>query len=341
MNAVPSGAGYIPSESVLDGITKIMQLFGPEAKQRRAAELDSVKAGTRNTNTRTDYIPDESSRGWASVDVARQNANTAGRQVDNQASQFSAELPLKQKASENDSRRVDVLTGNLENDRARLNAMVDQFNKQHGLNLQQFDFQKTDTDRKFKLAEDNSKLNWAELGQRAKLNDAQIRAFDDTTKELVQLYGAAGMQGEQGPARQIMLEILRRNSPEAAKAVEAVLGSQNAEGQAYLERAGKFGASASPTEKPLNFWEGFSGFNRGTSPEEYMREVEARKATERDVQMNGGKIPQALSWQMGQWTPEQEAQATPEIVGNWNGVLPPLGAIPPTTEKKKRQTQNK
>lgn len=53
---MPNAAGFIPNESVLDGIGKLMSLFGPEAKAKRAAELAQTQAQTGLVGANTGLV---------------------------------------------------------------------------------------------------------------------------------------------------------------------------------------------------------------------------------------------------------------------------------------------
>lgn len=54
---IPNAAGFIPSESVLDGIGKLYNLFSPEAKAKRAADLAFTQSQTGHNVADTAAIP--------------------------------------------------------------------------------------------------------------------------------------------------------------------------------------------------------------------------------------------------------------------------------------------
>lgn len=244
---IPSAAGFIPNESVMDSIGKIYNLFSKDAKDRRAAELANLKENTRATSNMIDFVrPDASRQGWAQIGTANTNAATNARQVDNQNSQFwGGTLPNWRDQTSNEGRRVDLLEENLTLDQQRLAQQGEQFQKQ-------LDFQKQSADREYGLANDSQLLKWNDLSRmwnedasRAKLTDAQTQKLNTGLENMVDIYKQEAFMGNKEAADAILYKILENSG--AGDVVEMLRKNNAGPGQLrqrLLDRAGNFGASA-------------------------------------------------------------------------------------------------
>lgn len=64
---IPNAAGFIPSESVIDGIAKLYNMFSPEAKAKRQADLAYTQAQTGHVGAETTAVPQRTAQGWGQV----------------------------------------------------------------------------------------------------------------------------------------------------------------------------------------------------------------------------------------------------------------------------------
>lgn len=84
---IPNAAGFIPNQSVVDGLINVFNTFGRDAKDRRQAELGQTKAQTANIQAVTDWIPDKSAQGWTGLDLEDQRIKESSRQWDSRVGQ--------------------------------------------------------------------------------------------------------------------------------------------------------------------------------------------------------------------------------------------------------------
>lgn len=91
--AIPSAAGFIPSQSMVGDILRLVEMFGSEGKERRKLENERLGAETQN-------IRDMSARNWAELDQ-REKARLA------QEEQFwNGLLPVQKEQNAINSRQV-------------------------------------------------------------------------------------------------------------------------------------------------------------------------------------------------------------------------------------------
>lgn len=280
---IPSAAGFIPNESVMDSIGKMWNLWSPEAKARREAELQSVQAGTRNVNTNTDFLPSRDAQGWTGLGISQQGADTAqyGAEtsrmgVNNQNQQFGRMFPLHEKAASTaqygaETGRIGVTNQDnqfnktlpihqqnantnqygAETDRIRAGNQNDQFTK----NLQ---FQQEEADRASTNAWERNKLAWQELRQRGRLTDAQINELNNKDKMIAELFRSGAFMADPEMGRRVMIGALKTIDPELAKQYEQDIQSQRAYKQQLMDRAGAVngGNGQAPTSHTKGFLQG-------------------------------------------------------------------------------------
>lgn len=188
---IPSAAGFIPRESVLDGINQIMQLFGPEAKAKRAADLSLTQAQTGNLNAtaghttaQTANMPAELAINQGQLGVAQQNAGTSAaripieqQQVNQQGSHFDLSDNVAADAQREVGREFDL----------RLGEQARQFSSEIGE-------RKADREGRFTLglgglANDQARtgLLGAQIQQQQPLVEAQTKHYGDDAKQKEQL----------------------------------------------------------------------------------------------------------------------------------------------------------
>ena len=255
---IPSAAGFIPQESVLDGLTKLFNLFGKDQTDARRAGTAKVKADTRQTNMQTDYIPktfEEGQRQFNSTndinsrnaESTRINADANSRQVDNQNTQFNrqlTELGIPQMIF-----NAGVNQQNANTNERQVENQNNQFStKFYGLDLPSLIYQQANeaADRAIKekqvdaniknsqfqnaLDYDSQKLRWTELGQKGWIAKEEIQRLQDSTPQLMELYKIASLNPENASMMQpMLLELLKKIAPQSAAAVDEVLKSQMAE----------------------------------------------------------------------------------------------------------------
>jgi hypothetical protein len=85
--AIPSAAGFIPNQSAVGDLARIIDLFGHEGKDRRAAETGRLKAETQNIMDMINWRPDQSAQNWEQL---RMQAEKNGWLPDESARQWSA-----------------------------------------------------------------------------------------------------------------------------------------------------------------------------------------------------------------------------------------------------------
>lgn len=147
---IPSGAGFVPQESVLDGITKLFQTFSPDAKNLRKAQIGQINAQSNLANTEANYIPDTHAQQWdasshdliranATRELAKNNSTETGLDVENnplkQTTMLSdAAARIGQVANEaqsvaNQSQMVPENIANLHSEMQNRQAQIDQNKK--------------------------------------------------------------------------------------------------------------------------------------------------------------------------------------------------------------------
>lgn len=135
---IPNAAGFIPSESVIDGIAKLYNLFSPEAKAKRQADLAYTQAQTGHVGAETTAIPSRTAQGFmtAGADVTRaqndanrvpieqQRTDILGKQQLSSADLGLGELDLnKEKLGEEKRRNI----AHEDETRQQLNQLGEQF----------------------------------------------------------------------------------------------------------------------------------------------------------------------------------------------------------------------
>lgn len=74
---IPSAAGFIPQESVLDGLIKLYKTFGNTAKGQDTANLQQTQAQTGLTNAKATAVPQETINDTTRAGASQTSANAA------------------------------------------------------------------------------------------------------------------------------------------------------------------------------------------------------------------------------------------------------------------------
>lgn len=191
----PNASGFIPNESVIDGITKLVNLFGGQQKRQREANIGLTGAQTKQVNAQADAIPQNT------VNDTQRVQNETDRNAE-LAREFNVDDPLRQRQVAVQEKETESV-GKAREAQSKLGMdtlahSIAQWGQQFQLFGQEQDRKNRETSAQIENANQANNRAWAELKQNAQLSDAQI-----------------DMMKQQAPALHGLINDLLMSSPNA------------------------------------------------------------------------------------------------------------------------------
>lgn len=227
MIQIPSAAGFVPQESVLDGITKLFQTFSPQAKQLRQAQIGQIGAQTNLSQAEANAVPEKTSQAWvqtnndttrAASDQQRAANNTTETGLDVARNPFvtndlqattAAKIGQLANETQDSQNRTAMVAPNIENLQSEMKARSDQI------------------DQGFRALNMESDKN----SQNAQRIQSEIN--QQSGEALMKLY----QMTPEGPERdQYKYQILGKFSPEAQQGLLDLVNQRHAAASDYNNR---------------------------------------------------------------------------------------------------------